>query len=269
MINYDNIAWGIRSPSETYFIECVNVKWMLYNVEQLSQLAPRSIKMYQTVQTKNQNTREYMGYYGIVWTCMRKSSQTKKQKHLYKFERVWRGTGSDAIQDVFHLLAGTNWISLQATWYHDISWWICWYILIYVDIFQKHSLKIDIWYTLAIDIHWVEIDLYKLSWLCVFKRYRINSIHIKPNAAWCPIFIHFLHSFAQIQTSAQSDRMTCNRLISSDHTGMYRTLPQYDTIQVQWHELILQISCIVWECMRLYEMVWEYLTFSEYGHKMS
>ena len=207
-----------------------------------------------------------MGLYGRVWECQAKQ---KKQKHLYKFERVWRGTGSDAIQDVFHLLAGTNWISLQATWYHDISWWICWYILIYVDIFQKHSLKIDIWYTLAIDIHWVEIDLHKLSWLCVFKRYRINSIHIKPNAAWCPIFIHFLHSFAQIQTSAQSDRMTCNRLISSDHTGMYRTLPQYDTIQVQWHELILQISCVVWECMRLYEMVWEYLTFSKYGHKMS
>ena len=208
MINYDNIAWGIRSPSETYFIECVNAKWLLYNVEQLSQLAPRSIKMYQTVQTKNQNTREYMGYYGIVWTCMRKSSQTKKQKHLYKFERVWRGTGSDAIQDVFHLLAGTNWISLQATWYHDISWWICWYILIYVDIFQKHSLKIDIWYTLAIDVHWVEIDLHKLSWLCVSSRGIESILFISnPTQPDAPFLIHFLHSFARI--CPDMPRSTC------------------------------------------------------------
>ena len=132
-----------------------------------------------------------MGLYGRV----SQSQTTQKNKNIYTslkgYEKGLEAMLSKMIQDVFHLLAGTNWISLQATWYHDISWWIRWYILIYLDIFQKHSLKIDIWYTLAIDIHWVEIDLHKLSWLCVFKRYRINSIHIKPNAAWCPIFDPF------------------------------------------------------------------------------
>ena len=198
-----------------------------------------------------------MGLYGRVWESQAKQ---KKQKHLYKFERVWRGTGSDAIQDVFHLLAGTNWISLQATWYHDISWWIRWYILIYLDIFQKHSLKIDIWYTLAIDIHWVEIDLHKLSWLCVFKRYRINSIHIKPNAAWCPIFYQF---FALLCPDPDICAIWQDDLQSSHIVWPHWDVQNPSTIWYNTGAMTRTDLTNILRSLRMYEIIWDGLRISD------
>ena len=207
-----------------------------------------------------------MGLYGRVW----ESQAKQKNKNIYTSLKGYEEGLEAMLSKMFftYLQAPTESLCRprDIMIYHDGFVGTFWYILIYSK---------NIPSKLTSDIHWQSIYIESKSIYTSYHGFAssrgIESILFisNPTRPDAPFFINFLHSFAQIQTSAQSDRMTCNRLISSDHTGMYRTLPQYYTIQVQWHELILQISCVVWECMRLYEMVWEYLTFSKYGHKMS
>ena len=129
-----------------------------------------------------------MGLYGRVWESQAKQ-KTKTSIQVWKgmkrdWKRCYPRCFSLTCRHQLNLFAG-----------HVISWYIMMDLLVHFDIF---------WYipkTLPQNWHLIYIgnrctlsrnrSTQVIMALRVFKRYRINSIHIKPNAAWCPIFDPF------------------------------------------------------------------------------